>query len=327
MKRLLVITNYNPQGDNGGLQNRVSYHISIFEELGMQVSQLNVFNNDYRTFRESIRKSNVVIFETCDLPFRYYIAATKADRSLPFLHCEIDFRFKYARHLKVRWIKTQFTGVYYRLKYVIISRISDGLIVLSKADEGLLRKLWGCPYYIPNTILNIDEPKGIRKKGLIIGSRNHPMKDLDSALEIATQVSKKRDHMCLELFGGKKVTSDFESNRITVVNYGYIKEPFSVCQGNIFLFTSKSEGFPLVLLEALNLGCLPVCLDRFPAAYDIFGESSCLCQNINEMTSFVSEVLNDHNLFMDEFEYLRTRVNERFTREIELMRWREVINV
>ena len=64
-------------------------------------------------------------------------------------------------------------------------------------------------------------------------------------------------------------------------------------QASLFLLTSACEGFPMVLLEAEQCGCIPVVYDSFASAHDILtnGENGFLVAN-NDKKAFVQILKN-----------------------------------
>lgn len=69
---------------------------------------------------------------------------------------------------------------------------------------------------------------------------------------------------------------------------------------SIFVLSSRIEGFPMVLTEAMCMGCVPVCYDVITGPSEIItaGEDGVLVenQNIEALTKSIEKVIKDKNL-------------------------------
>lgn len=107
------------------------------------------------------------------------------------------------------------------------------------------------------------------------------------------------------------------------------QDPLSYYQkAEIFLMTSAFEGFPMTLVEAQQMGCVPVAYNSFQALEDVLtdGENGCIVEN-NDENAFVERVKN----LMTDDEY-RNRLAEtglgycqRFSVEKVVAKWESLL--
>lgn len=165
-------------------------------------------------------------------------------------------------------------------KYTVVS-------IETKIIYDFLVKNWDREIlYLPNGFYDWDDKKKIcfkTKENLIItvGRIGDINKSNEILVDAFARISSKIPNWKLRLIG--PVENDFEKyvetavvknnvlrNRIELVGPIYDKERLNkeYQQAKIFVLTSKSEGFPLVFLEAAKAGCFIVSSDITPA-YDI----------------------------------------------------------
>ncbi|MEN2412976.1 glycosyltransferase family 4 protein [Flavobacterium mesophilum] len=106
---------------------------------------------------------------------------------------------------------------------------------------------------IPNpSWVKTENSASLKNKKVIAIARNSYEKGLDRLLLIWKEIYKKHPDWTLDIY-----TDDFESfEKVQNVNYFHfvknIEEKY--LEASIYLMTSRSEGFPMVLLEAMSFG-------------------------------------------------------------------------
>lgn len=102
----------------------------------------------------------------------------------------------------------------------------------------------------------------------------------------------------------KRLDEEIETENITNVKLVGFQNPQPYYEkASILLLTSETEGFPLVLAEAMSYGVVPCVYDSFPASSDIVkdGQNGILIPkdnetfNVHKSVELVSTIMNDSN--------------------------------
>lgn len=88
-----------------------------------------------------------------------------------------------------------------------------------------------------------------------------------------------------------ELCGDIEREKV----YNFLKE------SNVFLFSSKSEGFGLVVVEALKMG-LPVVSSNIPVMHEIIreGHNGYMCNNLDDYVEKIELILQNYSYFCNE---------------------------
>ena len=156
---------------------------------------------------------------------------------------------------------------------------SDALVLLS---HGAMRQCqqWGDAsklHYIPNGLeingksLNLTHKQ---KKVIYVGRLEYGLKRVDRFIRIWAQVEKCHPDWSAEIVGDgdyryllEKLSSALGCQRLRFVGFQNPERYYQ--EASILCFTSSSEGFGMVLVEAMSHGCIPVLFNSFPAASEI----------------------------------------------------------
>lgn len=163
------------------------------------------------------------------------------------------------------------------------------------------RKLAAIPNPVVfNSILSREELKDKKNKVLVVASSNH-VKRIWIILHIWKEIEKDNQYnmWSLDIVGEgedyirlQSLAKRLKLKRITF--YGYKKpEPFYQ-EASIFLMTSKYEGWPMVLMECMQKGVVPIVYNSFESLTDI------ITDNIN---GFIIPN-NDFHLFVNKLKFL-----------------------
>ena len=208
----------------------------------------------------------------------------------------------------VRWRR------YVRRIYGLIYKNCDNVVVLSKQHIAPWMKLAGTR----------EMSKFVVIPHMLSFSEFLNTEDLKKKENIALVVSRlseneKRISLILKLW--KKIESDNHYNdwKLIVVGDGPDRQSYEeYARGNlrnvefvgkqntekyyrkasILMLSSKQEGWGLVLTEAQQMGCVPICLKSFPSASDIIsdGENGYLPDSMSEFKKRLESMMSDENL-------------------------------
>lgn len=167
--------------------------------------------------------------------------------------------------------------------------------------------------YIPNAIENhcIVNKKYNNKKIVIIGALTKSIKRPHIAIQSFAQLHKEFPEWKMELLGGthdakqekyKKTLLDFvEKNDLSdrVCFLGVRKDIWIELQSaDILAFPSKTEGFPLALIEAMSVGVVPIAFSYCSTVNKLIrnGINGFLCENEDDFTDKMRVLMNDSDL-------------------------------
>lgn len=126
-----------------------------------------------------------------------------------------------------------------------------------------------------NRILLSDTEK--QKRILYVGRLELFNKRPDRVLQIWNEVAPNAEDWFLDIVGDgpdkcelERMTTDMQLEHVKF--YGYQNPVFYYEQSSILLLTSDFEGFPLVLVEGMSYGLVPVVYGSFSAVYDIIDD-------------------------------------------------------
>lgn len=131
-----------------------------------------------------------------------------------------------------------------------------------------------CSFPPPETALN---PAEKRKELLFCGRIDFSPKRVDLMLEIWRRLFKAFPDWCLTIVGGgaaldsaKRMAKKMGLDRVSFEGFQDPRPYYE--RAAIFCMTSAWETFGLVLVEAMNYGCVPVAFNSYAAAADIIDD-------------------------------------------------------
>lgn len=176
----------------------------------------------------------------------------------------------------------------YKFKYLNhykeLCKNSSKVILLSNSFFSEIEFFTGSGYEdklvaIPNPVSFEGENDGMntfdkKKELLYVGVVNFFHKRVDLLLQIWVKISDKYPEWSLKIVGGgvdleeaKKMSSDLELKNITFTGFQNPQEFYK--NASIFCMTSSSEGFGIVLVEAMQHGVVPVAFNSYLSIEDI----------------------------------------------------------
>jgi glycosyltransferase involved in cell wall biosynthesis len=169
----------------------------------------------------------------------------------------------------------------YRFKLAYIS--SDAIIVLSPSYKKIIitmanlksaEKILTIPNPIDERFMILPIDAINKKKQIVFIGRLHPEKGVDRLISIWAKLHSSLPAWNLLIVGDGEARNEYEklsirlmAERIEFIGFQdsvkYINESAILC------LTSDYEGFPLVLIEAMNLGTIPLSFNNYKASTDI----------------------------------------------------------
>ena len=184
-----------------------------------------------------------------------------------------------------------YIGVKRRRHYIYQFRKLDNVVVLCKDDANRFmafdNKFAPIVIYNPLTLKQGMPSNGTNKRFLTIGRFTPLHKGIDLLIEAFHLFSQKNQEWCLNIVGEGKEENTFRNliaryhleDRITIHPFtNNIQEYYSNAQ--IYVLSSRWEGMPLVLVEAMAHG-LPIVTSDLPVSKEIMGDFGMYFENGN----------------------------------------------
>ena len=245
--------------------------------------------------------------------------------------------------LKIGWEHNHYHGnMKYAHNIVAVNKNLDYLVLVSDSLRKFYKKKMGnysCKcVYIPNVIESVpDKCASLNKKKLISVGRLSPEKGYMDLLKIYTLLHKKHPDWTLDIVGdgpemGKMLEYIKEHNLDDFVKlHGYQKKDYIdnlLSNSSIYLMTSFTESFGIVLIEAMSHGIPCIAFNSAEGACELInsGENGYLIKNRN-INAFVKKV---EDLMKNKEERKRVgkaglKSAKKFTSDVVSQQWFDLI--
>lgn len=244
---------------------------------GNKLLQIRQYKNQIQNYINQTKPDIIIV---CDFGLRAFSLAYILRTNIPIIFEAHGSKYNELKEYNVNLISS-FTR---KLKYWYRNFCAKKFNVFVALSEQSLQE-WDLNngYIIPNAIIcDTNLQSDLSAKKILVISRQSYEKGLDRLLLVWKLISKKHPDWKLEIYGSKDQDLGLE-NLIDEYNIKYsisFYKPVKDIQkkyleSSIYLMTSRSEAFPMVLLEAMSFG-LPV------VAYDCpIGPRAIITNNSN----------------------------------------------
>ncbi|PVX44958.1 glycosyltransferase involved in cell wall biosynthesis [Flavobacterium sp. 103] len=283
-----------------------SFHEKIvFHDMILEGTVFNFFNSFRKSLKSKIESIQPDVIIVCDNGLKAYTIPFVLSDKIPVVFECHGSKYIEEKQLKLDFISKIKSSLKYRFKDFGASKFSK-LVALS--DESL--KEWNVenglvisnPSWIQNIIVN-----DLKSKKVIAVARNSYEKGLDRLLVIWQKVVAKHPDWILDIYGEsvtylKEVILELgmESNVNLNEPIKNISEKYLT--SSVYVMTSRSEGFPMVLLEAMASGlpCVAYDCPTGPRAIIDDGENGFLIEdgNVDLFVQKLELLIEDENLRM-----------------------------
>lgn len=217
--------------------------------------------------------------------------------------------------MNVPIIATEHTNVdrmplQYKRFYRFLYPFADAITVLTHRDYRIWRSRFKSVVCMPNplTVENAQKTYERKKYILGVGRIGAPEKGFDSMVKCWNMIYKKHPDWQLVL-AGKCEESDIDNlcsylddGRNSQIKFlGFRKDVYDIMlQSEVFVLSSRYEGLPMGLMEAMSAGCCCVAFDVITGPSDIIrnNKSGVLVenQNVEALADALDRVLSDDDL-------------------------------
>lgn len=308
-----------------------SFHEKIvFHDMILGGTFFNFFNSFRKSLKSKIQTIHPDIIIVCDNGLKAYTIPFILSVKIPIIlechgskyieenHLKTDFISKFKRRLKYKF--KDFGGNKFS-KLVALSNeslkewnVNNGLVIYN-------------PSWIPN-----DTVADFKSKKIIAVARNSYEKGLDRLLVIWQKVVAKHPDWILDIYGQSVTDLKAKVFELGIDSNVILNEPITnilekYLTSSVYVMTSRSEGFPMVLLEAMasGLSCVAYDCQTGPRAIIDDGLNGFLIEDGN-VDSFVQKLellIENENLRMKMGENAKESV-KKYDLESIMQQWKSL---
>jgi glycosyltransferase involved in cell wall biosynthesis len=281
-----------------------SFHKKIvFHDMILEGSVFSFFNSYRRSLKTNIENIKPDIIIVSDNGLKAYLIPFILSNKIPIVFECHGSKFVEVKFLKENYISTIKNYLKYSFKDFCSNKFSK-FIALS--NENL--KEWNLKngVVIPNpSWIQSGKVSNLKSKKVIVVARNSYEKGLDRLMVIWQKVILKHSDWILEIYGESVIDLCPLIRNLGIENNVSLNNPVKIIAekylfSSICVMTSRSEGFPMVLLEAMASGlpCVAYDCPSGPRAIIEDGKSGFLVEdgNVNFFVEKLEQLIEDENL-------------------------------
>ena len=228
--------------------------------------------------------------------------------------------------------RRQFVMTHMDMTVLLSDRFVPGLVKYVDLDKEKLTGIGNCFTY--KDYFSVQYLQQKEKTVLVVSNMTERAKRISTALKIWKLLNNKINDWNLVLVGDgedlnyyKRLAQKYKLKNISFVGRQNPLDYYK--KGQILMLTSAYEGFGMVILEAQQMGCVPVVFDSYQSVYDLIddGRNGILVKN-NDYKLFTEKlysIMTDHEkLFSMAKECLKGNPN--FTTDAIWEKWDMLFN-
>lgn len=324
----------------------------IVYELDSRIKIVSAPPRQWYKGRNVIKKlvRNLLINKHNSKHTRDTIKAVQPDVIITFLHCNMKAILHY--HGSIPIVHSEHNAFDRRVEFkyyyerFFLNRFFDKVLVLTPFDQGYamakgLKNTVVMPN--PNTFSSITQKEYddlfSQRKNILVCGRVHSwhVKGMDIAIEAFAKVAERLSDVDLDIAGaGDEVSihhlmqlakNHHMENRVHFL--GRRDDIHDVMQQHkLFLLSSRTEGFPMVVTEAMSQGLPCVAFERLASSIIIDGLDGCLVKDgdVNALSEAMGNMLTNEETRKSYGEEGIKNVN-RFSSENIAKKWEEQLSL
>lgn len=243
--------------------------------------------------------------------------------------CCLYFKIKHQKLLYLKQHYAQFDGDNHSKLVLLSSRYKQPLL---KIAPYLSTKLYAISN--PNSYEEIREIQTKEKEILFVGRLDNRSKKVNRLLKIWENLYKDFPDWRLSIVGDGPDRGLLENYAIKlglerITFYGISNPRPFYERASIICMTSDFEGFPMVLTEAMQFGCVPIAYDSFEAVRDVIihGETGFVVKPFNRKKYIKSlDGLMSDNELLERMSASAFQLVKKFDKKRITHEWLELIN-
>lgn len=281
-----------------------SFHEKIvFHDMTLKGSVFKFFHSFIKSLQKNIEKINPDVIIVSDNGLKAYTIPFIVSNTIPIVFESHGSKFVEIKSLKRNYV----SQIKSRLKYEFKSFCSNKFLkFIALSDESL--KEWNVKngLVIPNpSWIRSGKISDLKSNKVIVVARNSYEKGLDRLLVIWKKITAKYPDWVLEIYGDSVLDLDSVIRNLGIEANVKLNEPVKnitekYLYSSLCVMTSRSEGFPMVLLEAMACGlpCVAYNCPSGPRAIIEEGKNGFLVEdgNVNSFVQKLEQLIEDKNL-------------------------------
>lgn len=306
-----------------------SFHEKIvFHDMILKGSVFSFFNSYRKSLKTNIESIKPDVVIVSDNGLKAYLIPFILSNKIPIVFECHGSKFVELNFLKDNYISQVKSYFKYSFKDFCSNKFSK---FIALTEESL--KEWNVKdgLVISNpTWIESDKVSELKSKRVIVIARNSFEKGLDRLLIIWEKVIAKHHDWILEIYGESVIdlypeikNKDIEANVKLYEPVKNIVEKY--LSSSIYVMTSRSEGFPMVLLEAMASGlpCIAYDCPSGPRAIIEEGKNGFLIEdgNINSFVEKLEQLIEDEDLRVQFGRYAKEST-KKYNIEIIMLQWK-----
>lgn len=281
-----------------------SFHEKIvFHDMILEGSIFSFFNSYRKSLKNNVENSKPDIIIVSDNGLKAYLIPFILSNKIPIVFECHGSKFVELKFLKENYVSQTKRYFKYLFKDFCSNKFSK-FVALS--NENL--KEWNLKdgVVIPNpSWKETEKVSNLKSKKVIAVARNSYEKGLDRLLVIWKKVVVKHPDWILEIYGESVIDLSSLIRNLDLENNVNLNEPVKNIAdkylfSSIYVMTSRSEGFPMVLLEAMASGlpCIAYDCPSGPRAIIEDGKNGFLVKdgNVNSFVEKLEKLIENENL-------------------------------
>lgn len=317
--------------NNGNFPLFYSFHDKIiFHDMILEGSVFNFFSSFRKSLKTNIKNINPDVIIVSDNGLKAYTVPFILSNQIPIVFECHGSKFVEENFSKENYVSQIKRYLKYTFKDFSSNKFSK-FIALSK--ESL--KEWNVKngLIIPNpSWIQSEKVSDLKSKKVIVVARNSYEKGLDRLLVIWKKVIVKHSDWTLEIYGESVIDLYSVIRNLGIENNVYLNRPVKniaekYLSSSICVMTSRSEGFPMVFLEAMASGlpCVAYDCPSGPRAIIEQGKNGFLIEdgNVNSFVEKLEQLIEDENLRIQMGENSKA-VAKKYNMETIMQQWKSL---
>lgn len=277
----------------------------VFHDMILEGAIFNFFNSFRKSLKSKIQTIQPDVVVVCDNGLKAYTIPFILPDEIPIIFECHGSKFIEEKPLKSDFISRIRRSLKYKFKDFAANKFSK---VVTLSNESLNE--WNVknglvianPCWVQNDIV-----ADLKSKKVIAVARNSYEKGLDRLLLIWEKVIKKHSDWILEIYGDsitdlQPIVSDLGLHSSVILSEPVKDISEKYLASSLYIMTSRTEGFPMVLLEAMASGlpCVAYDCPSGPRAIIDEGMNGFLVEdgNLGSFVQKLESLIEDENLRM-----------------------------
>ncbi|WP_313373403.1 glycosyltransferase family 4 protein [Chishuiella sp.] len=298
-----------------------------------------LYKNFIQNYRQKVE--DYLFSNTTDIAISMYFGAEHKflpliqDRSKKIMEYHFHFDITpLSKKLKEKWLLKNLRMKFQTMLFQRTLNKYDKIVVLTEEDQ----EEWGKFF---SNVINIANPLTINpikadskiKKVLAVG-RFTDQKGFDYLIDAWSIVNQKMIDWKLDIYGDGELKNNLQNqiNKLNLENSITLNKPRKdinkvFAEHSVFALSSRFEGFPLVLIEALSSGLAPVAFECKNGPKQMLGDSDLALflvkpYDVNEFAEKLIELMSNEELRIKMSEEA-IRVSEKYKLENIMKIWED----